>query len=374
MHTTLRRSLLAVPLALLMGLAACTVEQPAATNQGQGQGLEFPDPVPAPDTRGTEGRIVGVVRKVLPAVVNVSVRGIQGQGTGTGFVVRSDGIAVTNYHVVEGAQELTVRTSHVDDPVTYDARVIGGDAEADLAVLQIDTDDQLATVPIGDSDSLDLGQQVVAIGYALGLEGGPSVTTGIVSSLDRVVTAQDPNCQECENAQRVYDDIVQTDAAINPGNSGGPLVDLAGQVIGINTAGAGAAAAENIGFAIQINAVRDTIQNAARNPLAPAAYMGVSSADAANPEVQFDFDVPVEEGAVIVGLDNDGPAENAGVEVGDVVVGFDGSSVETSDQLGDLIGERSPGERVDVELVRADGSEDSVTVELGSRPLPAPAS
>jgi S1-C subfamily serine protease len=366
----MRRTLFAVPIAVLLALSACTVEQPNSTPGGD---LRFPGAVEAPDTAGSEGRVVGVVRKVLPAVVNVSSQTTQGEGTGTGFVVRADGIAVTNYHVVEGAERLTVRTSDREDPQTYDARVIGGDSEADLAVIDIDADGDLPTVPIGDSDSLELGQQVVAIGYALGLEGGPSVTTGIVSSLDRVVTAQDPNCEVCENDQRTYSDVIQTDAAINPGNSGGPLVDLAGQVVGINTAGAGAAAAENIGFAIQINPIRETIQASAQDPLAPSAYMGISSADASNPQVQFDFDVPTEQGAVIVGLSPNGPAEDAGIEVGDVVVGFNGTGVGTSERLGELIRAEQPGDRVEVDLIRADGSEDTVTVELGTRPLPVEA-
>jgi S1-C subfamily serine protease len=363
----MRKLLITAPVVLLLA-AACTVEQPSTP---AGRDPAFPAAVEAPDTPGTEGRVVGVVRDVLPAVVNVQAETTQGQGTGTGFIVRSDGIAVTNYHVVEGAVSLSVVTSD-EERETFDARVIGGDIGADLAVLEIDADRELPTVPIGDSDSLDLGQQVVAIGYALGLEGGPTVTTGIVSSLDRVVTAQDPNCEDqaCPNGQRTYNDVIQTDAAINPGNSGGPLVDLAGQVVGINTAGAGAASAENIGFAIQINAVRETIQQAAREPLAPSAYMGISSADASNPEVQFDFDPPTDEGAVIVSLTPGGPAEDAGIEVGDVVVGFDGDAVETSEQLGDLIGEHAPGDRVEVELVRADGQRDSVTVELDTRPLP----
>ncbi|MEX2275206.1 MAG: trypsin-like peptidase domain-containing protein [Actinomycetota bacterium] len=358
------------PLLVVATLAACTAQSP--DERVQTRDLQFPEAVSAPDAAGGDGRVVGVVRKVLPAVVNVSADTPAGKGTGTGFVVRSDGIIVTNYHVVEGAERLTVQTSDAE-PESYDARVIGGDQEADLAVLDVDAEG-LATVPIGDSDSLDLGQQVVAIGYALGLEGGPSVTTGIVSSLDRVVTAQDQNCPDCATPeQRTYTDVIQTDAAINPGNSGGPLVDLAGQVVGINTAGAGAAAAENIGFAIQINAVRETVQDAARDPLAPAAYLGVSSASASNPQVQFDVDPPTDTGAVILALTADGPAERAGIEVGDVVVGFDGTEVASSEQMGELIGERQPGDRVEIELIREDGSDDTVTVQLGSRPLPVQA-
>jgi S1-C subfamily serine protease len=188
-------------------------------------------PSSAPRVRGANA-VVGVVDAVLPAVVNVEAD----EGEGTGFIVREDGIVVTNFHVVEGASRITIFTSD-EQPDEYDARVIGGDIQADLAVLDVDAEG-LPTVPLGDSDELRLGQQVVALGYALGLEGGPSVTSGIVSSLTRRITVQDPGCppQECgSDRTRVYTDVIQTDAAINPGNSGGPLVDMAGNVVGQKT-------------------------------------------------------------------------------------------------------------------------------------------
>ncbi len=298
--------------------------------------------------------VVEVVDRVLPAVVNVVAESSQGEGEGTGFIVRSDGIVVTNFHVVEGASTVTVLTSD-DDPVEYDARVIGGDIQDDLAILDIDATG-LPTVPLGTSGDLELGQPVVAIGYALGLAGGPSVTTGIVSSLTRRITVQDANCIECEDGQRVYTDVIQTDAAINPGNSGGPLVDLAGRVVGINTAGAGSA--ENIGFAIQIASAKPIIEEAANNPSAPVAFMGV----------QFDFDSPAGDGAVIAGVIDGGPAGTAGLLPGDVVVLFDGEPVSSTDELGELIRSHAPGDVVEVGLVRADGSEAVVTIELGLNP------
>ena len=171
---------------------------------------------------------------------------------GTGFIVRANGVVVTNCHVVQGASRITVSTSE-DEPTRYDARVIGGDCEHDLAVLKIDGEG-LTPLPLGASADLRLGQQVVAVGYALALEGGPSVTTGIVSSLDRTIRVPDPQCTVCSNGVRTYSEVIQTDAAINHGNSGGPLVDMEGRVVGINSAGS--ENAENIGFAISIDSAK----------------------------------------------------------------------------------------------------------------------
>ena len=200
---------------------------------------------------------------------------------------------------------------------------------ADLAVLDVDAND-LPTVTLGDSDALQLGQRVVAVGYALGLEGGPSVTAGIVSSLTRQIDVQDTGCpvSECGADQtRVYDHVIQTDAAINPGNSGGPLLNMDGQVVGINSAGANQA--ENIGFAIQIDSVKPTIFQAAEHPSQPVAFMGISSGPASDPQVEFQFAPPVDRGAVIVDVVGGGPADDAGIVVGDTIVRFDDQTVTT---------------------------------------------
>jgi S1-C subfamily serine protease len=317
---------------------------------------------------------VQVVERVRPSVVNVNTDtfastpfGPQtGQGTGTGFIIRADGIVVTNYHVVEGAQRITVITPP-PNTARYDARVIGGDAAADLAVLKIDAEG-LPVIPMGRSEDLMLGQRVVAVGYALALKGGPSVTTGIVSAIDRTITAQDPNYHptEGEDGTRTYSDVIQTDAAINPGNSGGPLLNLDGEVVGINTAGAGQA--ENIGFSIAIDAAEDTIQNAMSNPDAPVAYLGVVT-QTVNPSLAYQFDLPVEQGAYVVDVAANGPADEAGIAGGDVIVSFDGRNVIASEQLGDLIHDRSPGDKVDIEIVNGTATE-TATATLGTNPLP----
>jgi S1-C subfamily serine protease len=234
----------AVPLVLLTILAvACSSSgggSPSAATQSVAPVVQLP-----PLDAGREP-VAAVVDRVLPSVVNVTTDifqanplggGSEGQGVGTGFIVRPDGVIVTNCHVVEGASRITVSTS-AEQPQRYSARVIGGDCEHDLAVLDVKASG-LPTVILGDSAQLRLGQRVVALGYALALEGGPTVTTGIVSSLDRTIRAQDPGCPPtaCPNGVRTYTGALQTDAAINHGNSGGPLVDMEGRVIGINSAG-----------------------------------------------------------------------------------------------------------------------------------------
>src|SRR5204863_741766 len=198
----------------------------------------------------------------------------------------------------------------------------------------------MPTVPLGNSSDLVLGQRVIAIGYALALEGGPTVTTGIVSALDRSVQVQDPNCTVCKNFSRTYTNVVQTDAAINHGNSGGPLVNMSGQVVAINTAGADTA--QNIGFAIAIDSVKQTIQQAEANPLAPSAYLGVST-QSVSPTLAFQLNLPVDHGAYVLATTTGGPADNAGINSGDVIVGVNGTNVSSADDLGNALGGLQPG-------------------------------
>jgi S1-C subfamily serine protease len=222
----------------------------------------------------------------------------------------------------------------------------------------------LPTVSLGKSSELRLGEQVIALGYPLRLEGGPSVTSGIVSALDRTISVDDPNF-----GTREYTDIIQTDAAINPGNSGGPLVNLDGNVVGINSAGVTADAAENIGFAISIDSALSTIRHAIEDPAAPVAYLGVVSDDV-TASLVLQLDLPVERGAYIIDVSPDGPAEGAGVEAGDVIVRFDGDEVTGQEQLGELIRDHQPGDEVEVVVVKPSGSTEAYIVELGLNPGP----
>jgi S1-C subfamily serine protease len=367
--------MLIAPIALVaLTATACSVQLGNADPAAKTTSLGAVAPL-----KGDVGGVAPVVQRVLPSVVNVTSDifqsdglggGQQGRGVGTGFVVRSDGVIVTNCHVVEGASKLTVYSSD-EDPERWDARVIGGDCLNDIAILKIDATD-LPALQIGDSEGLQLGQRVVALGYALGLDGGPSVTSGIVSSLDRTIEAPDPNCSVCSIGPdgtpiRKYPSVIQTDAAINPGNSGGPLVDMAGRVVGVNSAGANTA--ENIGFAIPIASIRDTIAQAIEDPLAPLAYLGVSTQEVTG-QVAAQFSLPVDSGAYVVATMNGGPAAEAGIAEGDVIVAVNGSEVSTPEDLGSVLEGLTPGDAATVEVVRDGGERISIEVTLGQKPLP----
>ena len=357
------RAMVAILAAIALG--ACTAE---AT------GPSAPAASPLPPIDPGQEPFEAVAQRVLPSVVNVTTDVYQdsptgqpeeGQGVGTGFVVDADGVIVTNCHVVQGASRITVFTSE-EEPTRYQARVIGGDCEHDLAVLKVDAQG-LPTLRLGASDDLRLGQQVVAIGYALALEGGPSVTAGIVSSLDRTIEVQDPQCTVCPDGIRTYSDVVQTDAAINHGNSGGPLVDMSGRVVGINSAGTDSA--ENIGFAIAIDSAKGTIRQAISDPLQATAYLGVSTRDVTS-DLAFQLGLGVQHGALVLAALTDGPAADAGIHEGDVIVDVNGESIEAASDLGQVLDRLRPGEEVEVRVIGTDGDERSESVRLGTKPLP----
>jgi serine protease Do len=368
-RTSNRRVWVSLLAAASLLLGACT-SRAAVQETGQPT-AQATTPAPNTATTGQDGDlIVSVVKQVAPAVVNVTTSRVTvdalgesqpGEGVGTGFVVRSDGVIVTNFHVVESALEIEVILPPPDRR-TFTARVIGADADRDVAVLKVGASD-LPTVPLGRSSDLDLGQQVIALGYALALPGGPTVTSGIISSLQRTVDVQDEN----QGITRTLEGILQTDAAINPGNSGGPLVDLAGNVVGINTAGAGTA--ENIGFAISIDGVRPIIEQAMDNPDAPVAYLGVQT-ETVDAGLAAQLGLTVEAGALVRGLAPSGAADEAGIQEADVIVAFGGQEIRSSEELGTAIREQQPGDEVEVELVGPDGDRRTVTVTLGVRPLP----
>ncbi len=305
-----------------------------------------------------------VIERLLPSVVNVRVtslstgpfgESVEGEGQGSGVVLDgAEGIIVTNNHVVRGALEVEVV---FNDGREMQGEVVGTSPENDLAVIKVDAAD-LPSVEIGSSSDLRLGDDVLAIGFPLGL-GGPTVTKGIVSAKERTIRP--------EGEEFGLQGLLQTDAAINPGNSGGALIDASGRLVGINTAAASAAAAENIGFAIAIDKALPVVEEILSEPLEQRAWLGVEVATLDSPSAtQLGVDAATR-GAVIVGL-FPGPARDAGLEEGDVIVAVGDAEVARGEDLTAALAELAPGDRTEIQVVSADGS-DTVEVELAQRPL-----
>ncbi|HUF59821.1 MAG TPA: trypsin-like peptidase domain-containing protein [Actinomycetota bacterium] len=252
-----RTSTAAVLLTILVACGATPDEPPAAEASAVTIDADL-----LAATDASDEPIVEVVAATTPSVVTITSQvetftpfgRSDGQAVGTGFVVRADGFILTNQHVIDGASAVTVTLASGEERT---ASVVEEDAVQDLAVLRIDAED-LPTVTLGNSDGLATGETVVAIGYALDLSGGPTVTSGIISSLDRTIDVRDPGSPGA--TVRTYDGLLQTDAALNSGNSGGPLVTLDGLVIGINVAGGDGV--ENIGFAVPIDAAAQLLGEA----------------------------------------------------------------------------------------------------------------
>lgn len=287
---------------------------------------------------------------------------LQEVGGGSGFVVSANGMILTNKHVV--SDEKASYTVFTNDGKKYDAKVLARDPVQDLAVIKIDAN-SLPTVELGDSNNLDLGQSAIAIGNALG-EYRNTVSVGVVSGLSRTVTASGGLGEGAETIQG----LIQTDAAINPGNSGGPLLNLAGQVIGINTAVA--TNAQNIGFAIPINRAKKDVQSVGSKGVIEAAYLGVRYLMITS-DLAKEQNLKVEYGALVRGTSEgpavakDSPAEKAGVQAEDIIVEFNGQKVDQDHALGSMISELSVGQSVSFKVNRG-GKEISMNATLAKRP------
>ena len=262
------------------------------------------------------------------------------RGIGTGFFIRSDGLIATNGHVIEGATDITVQVG--EDERVYRATLVGHDEATDLALLRIEGDKPFPVLTLGESDRLEVGEWVVAIGNPFGLS--RSVTTGIVSFKGR----RDVN----PSGRPGYYDFIQTDAAINPGNSGGPLLDARGAVIGINAAVN--PSGQGIGFAIPIEQLRDVGPQLAAHGHVVRSYMGISIQETMSAELAESFGVPGGKGVVVTDVASDGPAARAGLKVGDVVTSFDGEPVIESYRLRWLTARTTPGKRVRIGVWRGD--------------------
>jgi S1-C subfamily serine protease len=308
--------------------------------------------------------IQGILRKVEPAVVAINTRGftvddffgVQPQaGAGTGMVISPDGLVLTNAHVIADATSIKVK---FPDGAVRDGTVLGADPSADVALVKVAGVSGLPTVELGSSAALQVGDDVVAIGNALALPGGPTVTEGIVSALGRTL----------QTSQGVrLEGLIQTDAAINPGNSGGPLVNAAGQVVGMNTAIAGDA--QNIGFAIAIDTIKPLIDQLKTGRRAPQAFLGVATVTV-DSSVAEQFGLSTDAGALVVRVEPGSPAENAGIRRGDVITRLGDERITTADDLVAATRRHKAGDRVTLTLRRG-ATDVRVDVTLGSRPLAA---
>jgi len=267
------------------------------------------------------------------------------QGAGSGFIISSDGYVLTNHHVVDGADKVTVTLA---DDRKFKARVIGTDPRTDVAVVKIDTDQDLPAVQLGDSDKLRVGDWVVAIGNPFGLE--HTVTAGIVSAKGRAIGAGP------------YDDFIQTDASINPGNSGGPLFNLSGEVVGMNTAIV--PQGQGIGFAVPVEMIDEVLDELKAGGKVTRGWIGVGL-QPLDPVLSRQLDA--DSGVVVSQVYPDNPASKAGLEPGDVITRVDDQDISQADEVIRAIGRKKPGETVKLDATR-DGKERTFKVTLGERP------
>jgi serine protease Do len=282
-------------------------------------------------------------------------------GSGSGFIISSDGYVLTNNHVVENATRVTVTMT---DRRQFDATVVGRDPNTDVAVLKVEARD-LPTVRIGDSDGIEVGDWVLALGYPLSL--GETVTAGIVSAKGKNIGIMQRN----QDAAAPLEHFIQTDAAINPGNSGGPLVNLRGEAVGINTAIASPTGTySGYGFAVPIRLAKRVADDLIRYGTVNRPRLAVQIKEIEPADVEV-FRLPDANGAVVVGV-QEGPARDAGVQLGDVIVAVDGEPIRDSGDLLERIALRQPGERVALDVVRY-GERLRLTVTLGSFENSAPA-
>ncbi|HJV36936.1 DegQ family serine endoprotease [Geomonas sp.] len=262
---------------------------------------------------------------------------------GSGFIISDDGYIITNNHVVAGADEVKVKLS---DGREFKAEIKGRDEKLDLALVKIDAKAQLPVAPLGDSDKLEVGEWVMAIGNPFGL--AQTVTVGIVSAQGRVI------------GSGPYDDFIQTDASINPGNSGGPLFNAEGEVIGINTAIL--ASGQGIGFAIPVNMAKMILTQLKETGKVTRGWLGVSI-QVVTPDLAKSFGLEGEKGALVSEVTKDSPADKAGIQGGDIILEFDGHAIHEMSELPRLVAGTPVGKKVKVLLLR-DGKQQTVTVTI----------
>jgi serine protease Do len=351
---------------LLLSLLAVAMAVPVT---GTAAEKYWHDRTPAVGELGREiPSLAPLVKAVRPAVVNISTtqrvqqprnqffeqffgqqmpRQAERHSLGSGFIIHEQGYVLTNNHVIEGADSIKVKLA---DGREFPARVVGADSKTDVALVKIEAKTAFPFVYLGDSDRLEVGDWVLAIGNPFGLE--LSATHGIVSAKERAIGAG------------IYDDFIQSDALINPGNSGGPLFNLSGEVVGINSAinpnGQG------IGFAVPINIAKQLLPTLEQGKAVVRGFLGVGL-QPLNQDLAQSLGLSSTDGALISGVTPDGPAAKGGLKQGDVVVGFNGKKISTANELTRSVGSTAPGVKASLDVIR-DGKAKNLTVRVGVRP------
>jgi serine protease Do len=306
-----------------------------------------------------EDVLVNAVEKIGKSVVNIaSVRMLQDQlfrvfpveGVGSGVVIDEKGYILTNNHVIDDAERLKVTLA---DGRVLRGRVVGNDEMTDLAVIKVEAEQPLPAAELGNSDDLKAGQIVMAIGNPFGLNGGPAVTAGIVSSLNRSIQARSGVLE-----------LIQTDAAINPGNSGGPLVNTKGEVVAINTANM--PYAQGIGFAVPVNTAKSILKELIEKGRVTRPWIGVASMKV-TPQLARYYGLPASEGALIAKVEPYSPADDAGLRKGDIIEGIDGSRVEDPSQIASHVRKKHVNDQLTLTVNRY-GRQIQVPIQVDERP------
>ena len=288
--------------------------------------------------------IVEVIEKVTRSVVNINTlrvfhdvfyRVVPVKGMGSGFILDERGYILTNNHVIEKAERIV--TTLTDEHV-FEGKIVGAHRSSDTAVIKIDAD-KLTTAELGDSDNLRVGQRVFAIGNPFGLAGGPTVTSGVISALNRTIHSR----------RGVFKNLVQTDAAINPGNSGGPLIDAEGRVIAISTAII--PYAQGIGFAIPINVAKYSSREIILHGAVMRPWLGITGLNITEKVADY-YELQVNKGVLVVDIAPDSPVDKAGIRRGDIILEFDNKRVDRVEELQSILLERKPGEKAELTILR----------------------
>lgn len=306
-----------------------------------------------------ESAVLEVIEKVSKSVVNINtVRLLHDfyyqvhpiQGMGSGVIFDAQGYVLTNNHVIEGAEKIDVTLPSSE---VLKGKRVGACVSDDIAIVKVDSKN-LPTAEFGNSDELRVGQTVFAIGNPFGLQGEPTVTKGVISAVRRSIRSE----------RGLIENLVQTDASINPGNSGGPLVDVKGRIVAINTAIV--PFAQGIGFAIPVNHAKRCANEIITHGKVMRPWLGVSGLTI-SPEIASQYSLPVDKGALVTEIWSESPAENAGMEKGDIIIGFGDKAIDSVDELVKEVQKRKIGEKTRIMVIR-DGSRSIAEVTLAATP------